>query len=183
MADPSELARAIGSLIWKDPRRILESVALLRGSGAVLECMLRGASMGKAIPAGSAVRIRVEAPRPYRIGEIVAFVVHDGLCVHRIAYRAGATRAQGYAITQGDACFNPDPPIELAHIVGTVVEFRLGEVWNPAPSLALGDRARGWFGRLQLALVAALLEIDVRLATGAAKLLRLRKESAAIIET
>jgi hypothetical protein len=183
MADPSELARAIGSLIWKDPRRILESVALLRGSGAVLECVLRGASMGKSIPAGSAIRIRVEAPRPYRVGEIVAFVVHDGLCVHRIAYLGKGARAGAYAITQGDACFNPDPPIEFAHIVGTVVEFRIAEAWNPVPSLAAEDRARAWFGRLQLALVAPLLEMDVRLATGVAKLLRLRKESAAIVET
>lgn len=178
MAGASELARAIGSLIWKDPRRILENVAMLRGSGAVIECNLRGASMGTAIPAGSTVRVRLDAARPYGVGEVVAFVVHDGLCVHRIAYLGKGARARAYLVTQGDACFYPDAPIEPRHILGPVLEFQSGGGWLAVSGTLTQDRAASFWGRSLLQMMSRLLEIDVRLATYAARILRLRKERA-----
>jgi len=177
-ADRNLLASAIGSLIWKDPNRILDNVAQLRGTGAVIECNLRGGSMGTAIPAGSAIRIRLEAARPYRVGEIVAFVVHDGLCVHRIAYLGAGARAGNYVITQGDACQNPDSPIEVSHILGPAIEYKSGKDWTPPAERSIGSRASSFLGRNLLRVVAWLLQIDVRAATLAVKILRLRKESA-----
>ena len=180
-ADRARLAHAIGSLIWKDPKRILDNVAQLRGTGAVIECNLRGGSMGTAIPAGSAIRIRLEAARPYRVGEIVAFVVHDGLCVHRIAYLGAGARAGKFLITQGDACLNPDSPIELRYILGPASEFKFGESWIPPGERSPRSRAGSFLGRSLLSLVAWLLEIDVRAATLAVKILRLRKESTGVV--
>lgn len=181
-AGRNPLADAIGALIWKDPTRILEHVARLRGTGAVIECNLRGASMGTAIPAGSAIRIRLEESRSYRVGEIVAFVVHDGLCVHRIAHLGRRERVRNYLITQGDACFNPDPPIELRHVLGPVVEFRDRERWVPAAGRPSRDRAQSLTGRALLKIVASLMEADIRLARGATWLLRLRKEREASLK-
>jgi len=179
-AERNLLASAVGSLIWKDPNRILDNVAQLRGTGAVIECKLRGGSMGTAIPAGSAIRIRLEAARPYRVGEIVAFVVHDGLCVHRIACLGAGARAGRYVVTQGDACQNPDSPIEVSHILGPAIEYKSGKDWLPPVERSSGSRAASFWGRGLLRVVAWLLQMDVRVATLAARVLRLRKESAEV---
>jgi hypothetical protein len=133
--------------------------------------------MGRTIPAGSSVRVRLDAARAYRVGEIVAFVVHDGLCVHRIAYLGEGARTRGFLVTQGDACSNPDAPIKYQHILGPVVAFRADGDWRAVGHPALGERCTSSWARFLLKLVARLLELDVRLATGAAKALRLRKES------
>lgn len=176
-ADRDQLGRAVGSLIWKDPERILEAVSRLRGSDSVIVSQIRGASMGSAIPRGSALRISLGRAAPYRIGEVVAFVQDSGICVHRVAYLGRGRRAKDYVVTQGDACFYPDPPVSSQRVLGRVTEFRYEERWLPAADRASRDRAQSLAGRLLLKLVAGLLEVNVRLAQVAAGILRIRKEN------
>ena len=176
MADNSA-ARAIGALIWKDPSRVLEAAAKLRGTDAVLECRLRGGSMSAAIHAGSLVRIAMRRGPPWRVGEVVAFVQGAGLCVHRVAHRRGAM-----LVTQGDACYYPDEAIDEASVLALVTECSAGERWQPVTTAPDTARARSAIGRTLLAFVAALLVLDVGLARLAARALRLRKEGPARIE-
>lgn len=177
-ADREQLARAIGSLIWKDPERILEAVSCLRGPDTVIECRLRGGSMEPALPRGATLRISLGRAAHYRVGEVVAFVQDSGICVHRVACLGRGQRARDYIVTQGDACFYPDPPISTRHVLGPVTEFRHNEDWFPTGDQASADRARSFFGRILLKLVAGLMELNVNMARGAARALRLRKERA-----
>ncbi|APV48488.1 hypothetical protein BWI17_01565 [Betaproteobacteria bacterium GR16-43] len=182
MAEPPETdrekqQRAIGALIWKDPERILDHAAKLRGTGALLECRLRGGSMGAAIPAGSRLRIAVGSTEPVRVGDVVAFVRDDGICVHRVAHRSGEL-----LVTQGDACAYPDPPVDASRVVGPVREYLAGGEWKPVVAPRAEDRARSASGRGLLRLVTGLMKIDVRIARLAARALRLRGEGPAIAE-
>jgi hypothetical protein len=177
-----QLARAIGSLIWKDPARILDVVSRLRGSDTVIECRLRGGSMEPAVPRGATLRINLGRVAPYRVGEVVAFVQDAGICVHRVAFLGRSQRARDYIITQGDACYNPDPPMSTSLVLGRVTEFRLEGDWVPTGDQASVGRARSFPGKTLLKLIAGLMELDIRLGQRAAKVLRIRKESPAAAE-
>jgi len=179
----AELARAIGSLLWKDPERILDAVSRLRGSDAVIECGLRGASMEPAIPRGSALRIDLGRPARYRIGEVVAFVKDSGICVHRVAYLGRGKRRTDFLVTQGDGCFYPDPPINLRQVLGPVTAYRAEDGWIPTSGQGSAGRAQSLTGRILLALVARMMEINVTVARGIAGALRLRKEVAMATDT
>ena len=176
--DREQLARAVGSLIWKNPERILEVFSRLRGSDTVIECLLRGASMEPAIPRGATVRIKLGRTAPYRVGEVVAFVQDDGICVHRVALLGRGQRARDYLVTQGDACLYPDPPISLPRVLGPVTGFRLDGDWVATTDRASIGRARSFRGRSLLKVVAALMALDIRLAQRVARGLRIRKEHA-----
>lgn len=169
-------AQAIAELIWKDRERILDFAASLKGTDAVIECRLRGASMEPAIPRGARLRIAIGSTAALRVGEVVAFVRDDGVCVHRLAHRA---RDGEHLLTQGDACLYPDAPVPVRCVLGPVSEFRLDERWIPAGDCPADARSRSRAGRALLGLVAALLAVDARLARAAARVLRSRKETAA----
>jgi hypothetical protein len=181
--DREQLARAIGSLIWKNPERILDVLSGLRGSDTVIECRLRGGSMEPAVPRGATLRISLGREAPYRVGEVVAFVRDAGICVHRVASLGRSQRARSYIITQGDACFYPDPPISTSLVLGPVTEFRFQGDWVPTDDQPSVGRARSFLGRTLLKLIAGLMELDIRLGQRAAKVLRIRKENAAAAET
>jgi len=178
-ADPGELQRAVGALIWKDPGRILDAVSRLRGTAAAIECTLRGASMGAAIPAGARLRIDLGRGAPYRVGEVVAFVRGSGICVHRVAYLGQGPRASDQLVTQGDACFYPDAPVAARCVLGPVTELDDGAGWRPVAGPSSRDRSQSAIGRALLGALSALTELNVPLARCAARVLRLRKESAA----
>jgi hypothetical protein len=181
-ASREQLAQAIGSLIWKDPSRILDAIASARGAVAVLECRLRGASMGHAIPAGSRLRIDLATAGGLKAGDLVAFVRDDGICVHRIVYLGRRDAARDFVITQGDACFYPDPPVRLAQVIGPVTEFRNGLEWTRVGTQAEGERAGTRLGRTLLCIVASLTEIHVPIAGLFARMLRLRTERPGRVE-
>jgi len=174
----AERVRAIGSLIWKDPDRILDMVSRFRDSGAVIECRLRGGSMGAAVPRGSMLRISLAGAGPYRIGQVVAFADYSGICVHRVVYLGRGSSVRDYIITQGDACFYPDPPVKCERVLGAVTAFRQGDDWMSISVPPLPDRAHSPLGKALLSLIGGLLEMNVRVAQVAAKCLRIRKENA-----
>lgn len=181
-ADRNQVIRAIGLLIWKDPGRILDAATLLRGTDAVIECRLRGGSMEPAIPRNAMLRIHLGRAAPYRVGEVVAFVQDSGICVHRVACLGRGQQTRDLVITQGDACFYPDPPVSTRQVLGPVTEYRHKEDWVPTSDQAPPGRARSLVGRVLLMLVAGLTELNVNMARGAARALRLRKERAMAAE-
>ena len=85
---------------------------------------------------GATLRISLGRVAPYRVGEVVAFVQDAGICVHRVAFLGRSQRARDYIITQGDACFYPDPPISTPLVLGPVTEFRLKGDWVPTADQA-----------------------------------------------
>ena len=134
--------------------------------------------MEPAIPRGSALRIDLSRERPWRTGEIVAFVRDSGICVHRIAYCGRGRRCADFIITQGDGCFYPDEPVNLGRVLGAVMAYRSQDEWIAAGDRASADRALSSPGRILLRLVAGLMEVDVAAARLAARALRLRSERA-----
>ena len=109
----------------------LAAVSLLRKAQGVLECQLRGGSMERAIPAGSRIRIRFIGPESYRTGQVIAFLVGSGMCVHRIVYCGRWRRAKNYLLTQGDRCLLPDAPVKVESVLGPVTEFEHEGRWEP----------------------------------------------------
>jgi hypothetical protein len=53
-------------------------------------------------------------------------------------------------VTQGDACFYPDEPIDDAHVLGPVTAFLDGSAWKPVGDARPGDRAANIAGRALL---------------------------------
>lgn len=88
-----------------------------------LELPAIGASMAKAVPGGSTLRVSPLGRAP-RVGELIAFVPTDGplLCCHR----AVATRPDGAVLTQGDRHAAPDGWATPDQVIGVVDSFRLG---------------------------------------------------------
>jgi len=135
--------------------------------------------MESAIPRDSTLRISLGMSGPYRIGEVIAFVKDSGICVHRVAYLGHGRSARDYIVTQGDACFYPDPPLHKRCVLGPVTEFHSKDRWFPTGLEPTRNRAQSPLGRTLLKLISWLMELNVRAACLAAKLMRVRKEGAA----
>jgi hypothetical protein len=142
----------------------LAAIALLRKAQGVLECRLRGGSMGQAIPAGSRIHISFVDPRSYRTGQVIAFLVGNGMCVHRIAYISHRRRGKNYLITQGDCCLFPDLPVKVESVLGPVTEFDYAGNWKPPGALWRNILVRRLFSFMVLTILAAVIEIDVNIA-------------------
>ena len=143
----------------------LEAVSRLREARSVLECWIRGGSMGKAVPAGSRIRIAFVDPRSYHAGQVVAFLTDGRICVHRIVYRGRWRASKESLITRGDRCMVPDFPVDVESVLGPVAEFsHEGAVWT---SPGRPERRRA-FVRLISSMAdtffAVLIEVDVKFA-------------------
>ncbi len=119
-------------------------LALLRRTGAVSECVVRGGSMGRAIPDGAEVRIHFDGGAGAREGDAVALLLaDDALTVHRLHAR-GQGRGRGLVITVGDANLFPDAPLREDAVLGTVTGMRTtGGAWASIPADAEGPITRG----------------------------------------
>ena len=169
-AAADERRLAIGWLIWKDPKRIVDAAAQLKESGATIECQLGGGSMAPAIPKDSAVRVQMARTNVYRRGDVVAFARKSGVCVHRVVHEGFSGQAGGFLLTQGDGCFYPDPPVQLENILGLVAEFKYGDSWQSA-AIAAPDSAatQSLLAKGLRAVTLAMMRFDVRLAQVTAK--------------
>jgi len=108
------------------PRRpaVLEAVRELAREGPVC-VIVRGSCMAPVH--GDGERVEVVPARFYWPGDIVAFAGPDGrLRLHRLlgyrAARAGGSGGIGgiHAVTRGDGCPDPDPPVPVSRLVGRV---------------------------------------------------------------
>lgn len=145
--------------------RLRGTAALLKLAGGDLETVLVGASMGAAIPDGSAIRIRCRQGQRFGVGEVVAVPVGQMLVVHRIVYCAQAGRARDYLITRGDTRWFPDSPVHTDQVLGAVEAVRGPHGWEP-PVPGPPPRQPTWAWSLPVRILATTLERNVRIAIG-----------------
>ena len=96
--------------------------ALLRRTGAIVECAVAGESMGTAAPDGALVRIRCEGMAGVAVGSVVATMIGGRLSVHRVVHIGRSRSARGWLITHGDANLTCDAPLPEAAVVGLLEE-------------------------------------------------------------
>lgn len=141
----------------ENPEHILTVASRLRGPGRAIESTVLGMSMGRTMPAGSRIRIDLEAPRRYERGEVIAFVAGHHVVVHRVV-RAARPSPGGRVLTRGDAAWVPDPPVDAAHVLGAVIAIDRSGRWT---SVGGGPR-RSWPIRLLTGLVLAVVACALR---------------------
>ena len=98
--------------------------ALLRRSGAVVECDVSGGSMSSAVPDGATVRIRCGGALNAPVGTVVAVLIAGALSVHRLVHRGRSARARGWVVTEGDANLTCDSPLRDDDVLGIVESVR-----------------------------------------------------------
>ena len=135
-------------------------VSLLKLSRQLVECELRGMSMGKTLPAGSRVRISSNRGEDYAAGEIVTFVANRNLTAHRVVYRGRGSR-KGYLITRGDANLLCDPPVQIEQVLGVVSEFQVDGDWK-VPVASVGEPfLNRCLAAFMLSIMSTMLQFNV----------------------
>ena len=137
----------------------------LRGSGQLVECEIRGESMGPGMPDRSTVRIRCDGAEGAPIGAVVALRLGGALTVHRLVHRGRSPRARGWVVTEGDANLTCDAPVHEEQLVGLVDAVRTdtGD-WRAIGIAVPIPLARGRVARAVRHLVCAALELHPRVA-------------------
>lgn len=156
--------RAMSPFLQLNSDLSLAAISLFRKAQGVLECQLRGGSMGRAIPAGARIRIRCMDPESSHTGQVIAFLVGSGICVHRIVYRGRWRRTKNYLITQGDHCLLPDGPVKLESVLGPVTECEHEGRWEPPGTPQRRKPVTRLVAFVVLTTLAGVLEINVKLA-------------------
>jgi hypothetical protein len=156
--------QAVTPLLQPNSDLFRAAITRFRKAQGVLECQLRGGSMGQAIPAGSRIRISFVDPASYHTGQVIAFLTGNSMCVHRIVYCGRWRRARHYLLTQGDRCLLPDAPVSVTSVLGPVTEYAQEGPWQPPAT----PQRRQLIPRLSafvvLMALAAGLEIHVQMA-------------------
>jgi hypothetical protein len=121
-------------------------------------------SMGRALPAGSRIRIQLADRRRYEVGEVVAFLAGKHVVVHRVVRRGPGGAAGDYLLTRGDAALVPDLPVEERRVLGAVTGVARDGGWvavDACPRQVYPVRAGTW---VLLAAAASLLRVSPRAA-------------------
>jgi hypothetical protein len=159
-----EALDAVGTLLTRDGKRILSVADSLRGADRIVESTVEGGSMGSTLPAGTRIRIELSRRDRYEPGEVIAFFVDTTLIVHRVV----ASLRHGRFVTRGDATYAPDPPLDVARILGPVSAMSSAGGWVPVPVLArrsVKGRAACW---LLAAAIRGATAVDAGAASGLA---------------
>lgn len=136
-----------------------------------VESVVRGASMGAALPDGCRIRIAWPgADAQWVPGQVVAFLGGSRVMVHRIAHAARGAAARGYLVTYGDGNWFCDPPVESAALAGRVEEHEVAGEWRPVAPADLGFARRATL-RASAWMLRALVERSPRAALRLARVL------------
>lgn len=128
--------------------------AVTGNSRAVIHSVVRGASMGTAIPDGARVRIRSGSDDMWRVGKVIAFLAGSRLMAHRIVYEGKRGPARHFLLTQGDGNWLCDPPVNRSTVVGEVEAFATGDEWH-----AIGPARIRPYGQLVARASQALMRL------------------------
>jgi hypothetical protein len=104
--------------------------AVTGNSRAVIHSVVRGTSMGIAIPDGARVRIRSGSDDMWRVGKVIAFLAGSRVMAHRVIYEGQRGPAKHFVLTQGDGNWLCDPPVNRSTVVGEVEAFAIGDEWH-----------------------------------------------------
>jgi hypothetical protein len=150
-----------------DAREVIAVASLLGREARVIESTIVGESMGRALPAGSRVKIRC-GMNPAHIGTVAVVVVDGVLFAHRIVGRGRGRRARDYLVTRGDRTVLCDAPVEEDRVIGIVAECRDGDGWRPVPGAAARPPLRAWVAAVHREAMLGALEVHIALARGLA---------------
>jgi hypothetical protein len=139
--------------------QVLAFGTLLARSGKIIESEISGTSMGRALPAGTRIRIQPLPAGDYGVGQIVAFVWGSTIFAHRIAYRT----KQG-VLTRGDNHSWCDLPMPVDAVLGLVTEWSINGEWRRFADLPQGSPEQPWRIRVVETAVRAGMHMDIRLA-------------------
>jgi len=138
---------------------------LLRRSGAEIESVVQGRSMGCALPSGARIRIRCAASARYEVGSVVAFRAGDALIGHRVVAASRDRRGRDLLVTRGDAALLCDPPVDPALVLGEVTARADGDAWTPVPGPAPRRGPAAGVAAVSLHVVRGLAAVDRDLAS------------------
>jgi hypothetical protein len=163
-----DLVEAARRFFREDGSRILTVASGLRAPDRTIESTVQGPSMGRAIPAGSRIRIELGVQRSYDPGEVIAFVAGPHVIVHRVLTPA----RRGQVLTRGDAEVIPDPPIDADQILGAVTAIQRGGNWAPVERRSSQSFPVRVLASILLATIACSLYANPRAAAVQVRLLR-----------
>jgi hypothetical protein len=130
-----------------------------------VESTISGSSMGSTLPDGTKIEIDL-TDRAFVPGSVVALLSGHAVYAHRVVSRGRTKRASNYWITRGDALTVCDAPVDASLILGRVYIVGAEGSVTPPP-----EPPRSLTTRAIIALVAALLAVDVRLSRFATRVL------------
>ena len=115
-----------------DADRLLAFSRFLSKGSCEFESTVLGESMGKAVPAGSMIRVRFASGANLTTGQIVAYIRNDKIVAHRLV-RIVMSHGEQFAITCGDGTVCCDVPVPVSAVIGILTELRSSGTWKPAP--------------------------------------------------
>jgi len=139
--------------------QVLAFGTLLARSGKIIESEISGTSMGRALPAGTRIRIQPLHAGDYGVGQIVTFVRGSTIFAHRIAYRT----KQG-VLTRGDNNSWCDLPMPVDAVLGLVTEWWTNGEWHRFADVPQVSPEQPWRIRVVETAVRAGMHVDIRLA-------------------
>jgi hypothetical protein len=151
-----------------DSERLLALSSLLRKGSREFEFLLQGESMGRVLPDGSRIRVRLADFDQFMVGQVLTYAATDRMVAHRLV-RSVKSGSNHYLITRGDATVCCDSPVPATSVLGMVIGFSTTGSWQP-----VGSPLERWFGFRWLAflissLVAAVLRVRPSAAVWTAK--------------
>jgi hypothetical protein len=166
VTNPSLVADMNGVVLNRE--RLLALSSFLKDGTTEFGSSVRGRSMGKALPDGSRIHVRLVPQRDLRVGQVVAYVAADRMVVHRVV-RLATWHEDQYLVTRGDATVVCDRPVLALSVVGVVTDHCTIDVWEPvgAPPVRgfLVDRMASAIS----AILGALVQLSPQLADWAAR--------------
>lgn len=142
-----------------DGSRLLALSGFLKKGSRAFETVVRGGSMGNALPDGSHIRVRFVSESEYVKGSVVAYVAQDRIIAHRVL-RCVTSRGKRYLLTRGDSTALCDSPVPVEAAIGVVTHFETNEHWRPVPPLPsrpLGFRIRD---AISFGMIAAVAKVS-----------------------
>jgi hypothetical protein len=150
VTNPSLLADMNGVVLNRE--RLLALSSFLKDGTTEFGSSVRGRSMGKALPDGSRIHVRLVPQHDLRVGQVVAYVAEDRMVVHRVVWLATWHQDQ-YLITRGDATVVCDRPVLALSVVGVVTDRCTTDVWEPVGA----PPVRGFFMNRTASAISAIL--------------------------
>ena len=160
-------SRVAGQLVLGS-QRLLAISNLLRKGSREFDFLLHGKSMAPTLPDSSWIRVLPAEKGRFTVGQVLTYASKDRVMAHRLvrSMKSGSTE---YLITRGDATVCCDWPVPATSVLGTVIAFSTGGLWQPVgppPERGLVFRSMAF---LISNLVGNLLRVSPRIAVSTAK--------------
>ena len=167
----SPVTAAAASLLREHPESYPSVARRLQDAERLIDSVIGGTSMGRQLPDGAPIRIRLCRRAVYDRGEIVAFWNGRQVTVHRVLFCGRSGRRRGVVITRGDAYLFPDLPFDVASAWGVVTAVETECGWHAPDALPRRPLAARAVARIAEALVTTLCRIDLAFARRSLRLL------------